>query len=342
MTASSAPKISKWPFFLGDALLLALAWFVSTRSATPNGVIELCVYVACVAIGAWISITPYLKEYQAELKFAESNQLITVASQLKNLEQLAGQIGYATSQWQTIRESADKTSAAARSIAEGMAAEVQAFNEFIKKTNDSEKATLRLEIDKLRRGEVEWLQVVVRILDHVFAVHQAALRSQQPGIAEQLGRFQAACLDSARRIGLGAFAAAQGEAFDQNRHQLMEGPDAKAPEGATVELTLAPGYTFQGRLIRPAMVKLQSAATESEETPAASSATPELEDQSTIAASEPAEVESAMSESAEVETAEAEPATTEPVEDQPPVSSSSEESSEPAPKPDAPQQSELL
>lgn len=271
MTASVAPKISKWPFFLGDALLIALACFISAKSQTPMGALEVCVYVACIAIGAWISITPFLKEYQAELKFAESNQLLNAASQLKNLEQLAGQIGYATAQWQTIRESADKTAASAKSIADGMAAEVKAFNEFIQKTSDSEKATLRLEIEKLRRGEVEWLQVVVRILDHVFAVHQAALRSRQPGLADQLGRFQAACVDTARRIGLVPFTAAPGESFDSQKHQLMDGPDAKAPEGAVVEFTAAAGYTFQGRMIRPAMVKLQSAETAEQQVEAAES-----------------------------------------------------------------------
>ncbi|MBC8094179.1 MAG: nucleotide exchange factor GrpE, partial [Akkermansiaceae bacterium] len=135
--------------------------------------------------------------------------------------------------------------------------EVKLFNEFIQKTNDSEKATLRLEVEKMRRAEVEWLQVVVRILDHVFALHQAAARSKQPGIAEQLGKFQMACHDAARRIGLAAFAAAPAEAYDAQRHQLVDGPDAKAPEGAAIEDTVATGYTFQGRLIRPAMVRLR-------------------------------------------------------------------------------------
>jgi molecular chaperone GrpE (heat shock protein) len=255
MTAT-APKISKWPFFLGDALLLALAWLISSQSRTPTGAIELCVYVACVAVGAWISITPFLKEYQAELKFAEADNLVSVTSQLKNLEQLSNQIGYATSQWQGIRESADKTATTARNIAEGMASEVKAFNEFIQKTNDGEKATLRLEVDKLRRAEGECLQVIVRILDHVFALHRAASRSSQPGVAEQLGRFQMACLDAARRIGLAPFTAAPAEPFDAQRHQLMEG-DATI-EGAVVKDTIAAGYTFQGRLIRPAMVRLET------------------------------------------------------------------------------------
>ncbi len=255
-----APKISKWPFLVADAALLALAWFIFSESKTPMGHWELLAYVACFALGAWISITPFLKEYQAAVKFAEGDNLVSVTSQIQNLDQLAAQIGYATSQWQVIREAADKTAGTAKNIAEGMAAEVKSFNDFIQKSNEGEKATLRLEVEKLRRAEVEWLQVLVRILDHVFALHYAALRSKQPGVAEQLGKFQAACHDAARRIGLTAFAAAPAEPFDSQRHQLIDGPDAQAPEGAIVEETVAAGFTLQGRLIRPAMVRLRTEA----------------------------------------------------------------------------------
>jgi molecular chaperone GrpE (heat shock protein) len=258
MHETTAPKLSKWPFFLGDALLLLLAWFIHFESKTPTGRWEILAYVLCFVVGAIICILPFLKEYQASVKLAESDHLVTVVSQVKNLDQLAAQIGYATSQWQVIRESADKTANHAKDIAQGMATEVKAFNDFIQKSNEGEKSTLRLEVEKLRRAEVEWLQVVVRILDHVFAVHQAALRSRQPGIAEQLGKFQLACHDATRRIGLTPFAAAPAEPFDAQRHQPVEGAESKVPEGATVAETVAAGFTFQGRLIRPAIVRLQT------------------------------------------------------------------------------------
>lgn len=258
MNETIAPRIPKWPFFLGDALLLALAWFIHYETKTPTGRWEIFAYVLCVAVGAGISLIPFLKEYQAAVKLSESDHLVTVVSQIKNLDQLAAQIGYATSQWQVIRESADKTANSAKDIAQGMAAEVKSFNDFIQKTNDNEKSTLRLEVDKLRRAEVEWLQVVVRILDHVFALHQAALRSRQPGVAEQLGKFQSVCHDAARRIGLTPFVAAPAEPFDAQRHQSVEGPEAKAPEGALVDETIATGFTFQGRMIRPAIIRLQN------------------------------------------------------------------------------------
>jgi molecular chaperone GrpE (heat shock protein) len=133
---------------------------------------------------------------------------------------------------------------------------VQAFTEFLQRANDSERANLRLEVDKLKRGEGEWLQVLVRMLDHVYALHQGASRSGQPKVAEQVGNFQMACRDSARRVGLTPFTANEGEPFDAQRHQLVE-EGATAAVDAIVAETIATGYTFQGRLVRPALVRLR-------------------------------------------------------------------------------------
>jgi molecular chaperone GrpE (heat shock protein) len=74
-------------------------------------------------------------------------------------------------------------------------------------------------------------------------------------LIEQLGNFQTACRDAARRVGLIPYAAGAAEPFDAQKHQLVD-VEAKAPPGAIVAETVASGYTFQGRLIRPALVRL--------------------------------------------------------------------------------------
>src|SRR5439155_23179818 len=125
------------------------------------------------------------------------------------------------------------TAGAARQIAERMGAEVRGFAEFMEKVNDREKATLRLEVEKFRRAETEWLQVLMRMLDHVYALHVGALRSSQPALIEQVGNFQNACREAARRIGLAPFIAAEAEPFDGQRHQLADDTMKPAP-GATV------------------------------------------------------------------------------------------------------------
>jgi molecular chaperone GrpE (heat shock protein) len=94
------------------------------------------------------------------------------------------------------------------------------------------------------------------MLDHVYALHQGASRSGQPTLIEQVGSFQNACRDAARRVGLTPFTASEAEPFDAERHQLVEeGPTP--PADAVVGETVAVGYTFQGRLLRPALVRLR-------------------------------------------------------------------------------------
>jgi len=102
--------------------------------------------------------------------------------------------------------------------------------------------------------------VVVRLLDHTYALHQGSLRSGQPRLVEQLGHFQSACRDVARRVGLVPITAAAAEPFDSQRHQLVDN-NAKPPSGAVIAETIATGYTFQGKMVRPVLVRLQEATT---------------------------------------------------------------------------------
>lgn len=227
------------------------------QSRLPMGPWEIVSCTLCIAFGAGCSLLPYILEHRVIVKLAMADRLADVTSEIQNLDAVAAQIGTATSRWQTVQESADKTAAVAKEIAGRMAGEVQEFNRFLQASNDGEKSALRLEVEKLRRAESDWLQALVRMLDHVYAVHQGAVRSQQPTLIDQLGQFQNACRDAARRVGLAPFVPGPDEPFDPARHQLVDG--GSSPESdAVVSETVAAGYTFQGKLLRPALVRLGS------------------------------------------------------------------------------------
>src|SRR6266481_1596614 len=250
-------RLHKTPFFIGDLMLLGAAFFIYFQSKLPMGAWQIFFIVLCVAGGAVLGIMPFLLEYRLALKLAEANALADVVPQIQNVQGVAQQIAGATLQWQNVQEQADKTAGLAKLISERMSAEVKGFTEFMQRSNDSEKANLRLEVEKLRRMETDWLQVSVRMLDHVYALHQGALRSGQPRLIEQLGNFQIACREAARRVGLIPYTANAAEPFDAQKHQLVD-VEAKAPAGAIVAETVASGYTLQGRLIRPALVRLRN------------------------------------------------------------------------------------
>ena len=254
-------KIPKWPFLLLGGAVMAVAAVLACRPAHAITQTEIILATVSVIVGAWLGCLPFILEYCAVKKIIEVNAVTTVAAQLHDLKTFSAQISAATDQWARVQEitkgNSEKTVDAAREISERMTTEIQEFNEFQLKLNDTEKGALKLEVEKLRRAEGEWLQVVARILDHIFALHTAAVRSGQPELAEQIGQFQNACRDAARRVGVTPFSAAANETFDAQKFRVhgVENPPAEA----VIAETLAPGLTFQGRLIRPALVKLQEA-----------------------------------------------------------------------------------
>ncbi|MCU0787472.1 MAG: hypothetical protein MUC91_04670 [Verrucomicrobia bacterium] len=257
MSLLTAPKTVKWPFLVGDALLLGLAWFFYTQAALPFNGVTLLACVACVAIGAVLGITPFIMDYRTEVRLTESSELASAVDQIKGLGTIAAAVASATGKWQSVHEHATEAVKSARQVSEQMSAEMKAFMEFFEKAQTSERQHLSLEVDKLKRAESDWLGVLVHILDHVFALHSAALRSGQQKTIDQLTHFQLAVRDVARRVGLTPLEVETGAPFDAAKHQLPNGGDV--PEGARVAATLATGFSFRGQMIRPAMVQLEQA-----------------------------------------------------------------------------------
>jgi len=268
MTDAKNVTIPKLPFLCGGALLLILAELIVWRGSRPVSTAEAISCVVLAVIGATIGILPFILEYKAFIKTVEVNALGAAVDQIQNLEKVAGQLSSATEQWTRVQEivqtNADKTASVSKQIADKMGEEARQFSEFMQKMNDSEKAALRLETEKLHRGEAEWLQTLVHILDHIFALHTAAVRSGQPELANQIAHFQNACRGLTRRVGLAAFSADANKPFDPERHQLANSK-TPPPAGAIVAETVGSGYTFQGRLLRHALVRVRQ---EGSETPA--------------------------------------------------------------------------
>jgi len=247
------------PFVVGDLFLVAAALVIWQQAHRPMTAIEVCAFAACVALGSMLAVWPFRLRHHAELKLVEMEGLADTLRQIEQVQDVADRIETATGQWQTAHEHAGKTVAAAREVMDRMTEEQRAFQAFMQRAEDSERHHLRLEATKLRRAEGDWLQVLVRILDNVYALYLAGVRSGQPGLIHEFTQFQNACRDAARRVGMVPVVAAPGTPFDPERHQVS---DAKAavPEGATVLETVAIGHLFQGQLLRRAIVSVQAPA----------------------------------------------------------------------------------
>jgi molecular chaperone GrpE (heat shock protein) len=257
MNEASAPKTTKWPFFLGFLVLLCVTAMIAFYGQRPLHLGELSLGVLCGLSSALLCALPFLLDYRALLKLTESDHLAHAMAQIQNLEIVARHIATATSQWQAVQELAQQSVKSGQAMADRMAEEANAFVEHLQKVNDSEKARLRLEVEKLHRAQGDWLQVTIGLLDHTFALHQAAERSGHPDLIQQLTLFQNACRDVVRRVGLVPFTAKAGEAFDPQIHQWRDA-DTQAPADARVGQTIATGFTFQGQFVRRALVAPQT------------------------------------------------------------------------------------
>src|SRR4051812_34307566 len=254
--STTPPKLNKLPFYLAALFLLGMAAWLVFKCPNPFQPWPLLALIVCAAAGAWVSITPFLKQHEADMQFADSEKLTSAVEQINNLRTFTNQISFATAQWQVVQEQSAKTVTTAREIADRIKAESKEFTEFIQKASDSEKAHLRLEIEKMRRGEGEWLHVLVRVLDHVYALYLAGVHSGQSNLIEQLAQFQNACRDAARRVGLTAFEPRANDPYNEKTHQLTDS-EKQPGAGARIAQTVAPGFTFQGQMIRQAVVVVQ-------------------------------------------------------------------------------------
>jgi molecular chaperone GrpE (heat shock protein) len=255
---TAAPRLGKGPFLVADLTLWAAAVAIVAFSPRPLGPWAAAAVCACAALGAWLMVLPFLKEHEAALAREQRGDLAGTLAQIQKLEAAALQIGQATASWQGVAEKAGRSVESAAAIEERLGREARAFGEILSRQNDAEKQTLRLEAEKLRRAEGEWLQTMLRMLDHTYLLFRAAVQSRQENVIRQVGQYQLAVRDLARRVGLVPVMAQPGEPFDERRHRL---PDGVARPGGQVFVadTLMTGYAYQGQPIRPVLVALQEA-----------------------------------------------------------------------------------
>jgi molecular chaperone GrpE (heat shock protein) len=246
-------------FLVGDALLLTVAWLVFRQAHRPMLPYEALTIAGATAIGAWLGVWPFVLRHRAAEAWADRAQLAGTLAQLQRLEDVAERIGLATSQWQIVQEQAAGAVESARQIADRLSEEQRQVRRVVEQGQSAQLQHLELEVNKLRRAEGDWLQTLVRILDHVYALYSAAARSAQSQLAEQIGAFQNACRDAARRVGLVPLVIPPGTPFDPQAHQLLD-PQATLPEQPVVAVVAGTGYSFQGQLLRRVVVTVQPGA----------------------------------------------------------------------------------
>ena len=256
MNNEKAP-LPLWPFIVADALLLGIVGALLAFGHRPPTWQEACLLVLCGALGAWCFVTPFLRRNVDEQALSQAKLLTNATAQIQKLDQLAANINGATNQWLELKTHTEEAAESAKKVADTLVAEAKSLAAFMERSSEMERKHLRVEADKLRRDETERLQVIVFLLDHVYALFTAARHSGHPDLIEQIDRFQKDCLETVRRIGLVQVLAEAGQPYDPKKHQLE---DEKATvESGTVAETIAAGYTYQTQVLRHPVVALKVA-----------------------------------------------------------------------------------
>ena len=245
-------SVPKWPFLLADIIFIALGFWISTLIQGEPESWQIISILVCAVLGAAFAVAPFCFEYNAESKAVEIAQLTTVTKEINKMESVAAQIAEASENWEAIQASSKQTAMLAEEIATGIAETVKTHDEFMANAHNKEFNTLKLEAEKLRRSETDWANTLVSLLGLVYRLERSAVASGKEQFIQTMGQFQGQCREAARRVGLVAFEAELGSAFNPEDHVLADGESA-APEAAITETHL-PGFRLQGKLVRKPIV----------------------------------------------------------------------------------------
>jgi len=251
-----AVAVPRWPFLFCDALFFGLAVWLGLQIKPPIEPWQAGCIFAAVALGACFAAAPFYWEYRAEAKAIEVAQLTSVAKEVNKMEDVAKQITECTGHWTQAQDASGQSIVAAKEIATQIAVDAKSFTASMAELNSSKLKSLELEVEKLKRAEQDWGNIVVAQLDLIYRLRESAILSGKEQFIETMTSFQAQCRDIARRVGLTAYDAEAGETFDPEKHQLAD-VDAKPDKNAKVATTKLPGFKLQGRLVRKAVVALR-------------------------------------------------------------------------------------
>ena len=250
---SGPPRIPFLPFIIADMALLVTALAIFSVGSRPLGPWEIGAVVSCVALGGWIVVYPFRKVIDMEMQKASAHRLNQSVARIQNLESIATRIETASANWMEIEKKTDASLNKAEDISREMIEEADSFREFLANASNEETQHLRLMVDKLKKTEKDWIQIIMAMMDHVIALRWAAQKSGNQNLAGQISNFHNQLVEITRQVGLLPFEPAAGEDYDPDLHQPYE-TELTVAAGTPIEAVKTAGFRFRGVVIRKALV----------------------------------------------------------------------------------------
>lgn len=187
---SDTPRLPKWPFLVGDALLLGTAVLLATRSVQPysNGVI--IAIAICVALGCVLGAIPFLADYAQRQDEALDERQRGLEALTRTVADSAEQISVAANTMHELTELARQQVSQAESLPDTLGDSISEINQQIADNIHKISDTLRQEVKALKPSEprkpdntAEKLQQVLARLDDLEAALDQKLAALSAPVA---------------------------------------------------------------------------------------------------------------------------------------------------------------
>ena len=188
------PKLPKWPFLLGWALLLTIAATIAWQSPNRFAPTPLIAIVCCVVLAAIAFAIPFFSDYAHTQDEALDNRQRALEALARTITTSAEQISIAASGLHEIAELAQKNLRHAEKLPHQLQDKIAEFQAQLVNANDAEKEELEKEVAALRTTESERLD---SISDKIFkstaewAKLEVAAQKRLTAAAETLAKTQA-------------------------------------------------------------------------------------------------------------------------------------------------------
>ncbi len=201
--SATPPSVARWPFVLGDILLLVIAAITLFTAGASPGPVPLIVATVCIAGGVGLLLAPYLLEYEARVRLAEAAARDASDAQHRRMIQTAEQLAHAVARSQSTEEQAGQALGTLEELAERLTTQADELAQALNRSGEREQARLAGEVDQLARerdgrlGEIgARLDALAAALAEARANEHAAgaahakalegLRAQFRGLADKL------------------------------------------------------------------------------------------------------------------------------------------------------------
>ena len=149
-----------WIFYVSDALLLGLAWFIASQSARPLSSAAMFAIFACIFGGALAVLVPLVARYERLKNEALDERQRELEALARTVSASAEQISIAASGLHAIAELSQKNLRHAEQLPHKLQEKIAEFQAQVANAEDAEKMEMEKDLETLRASESERLEAI--------------------------------------------------------------------------------------------------------------------------------------------------------------------------------------